>query len=78
MSGTGIQQALCKGADGMPAHLDMTSETNHNKPVGQYPENVGADCTDCSWGCNRCPVATVGMTGQYTYYDLTRGNVHTR
>ncbi len=40
--------------------------SHHNKLAEQYPGNVRVHCTGCSLGCNRCLVAIVGMTVQYT------------
>jgi len=46
---------------------DYISVASHrNKLVEQYLGNLKAGCTSCSWSCNRCLVATVGMTVQYT------------
>lgn len=40
--------------------------SHHNRLAEQYPGNLRAGCTGCSLGCNRCLVATAGMTVQYT------------
>lgn len=53
----------------------MPVASHHSKLVEQFPGNLRAGCTGCSWGCNRCLVATVGMTVQYTVQIRVTGNI---